>query len=263
VHIVVVCSHPDEEVLRFGGTIATHVKQGHKATIIVTTEGGIGHSSMPVEQLKKVGTQEAIDGGKVLGADVIVLDFDEQWIPTDPLVVARALIDPLRALKPDILLTHDPTGLPGDQSNTARGAIMAAERLYLPLLVTQHAPAPIPDTYYLPENNQKPDIYIDITDVIETRIASMRCFRTQIETSRDLYWDHSLLVRKPDPSKAEEIWINNLLKLPLRWGKQSGAEYAEAYVAYRSPWRKALPTLPFPKRLPGDWVNRPTDAGFV
>ena len=245
-HIVVVCSHPDEEVLRFGGTIATHVKQGSRATIVVMTEGGIGHASMPVEQLKKVGTQEAIEGGAILGADVVVLDFDEQWVPADPLVIARALIDPLRRLRPDVILTHDPTGLPGDQSNTARGVIAAAERLYFPLLVTEHPAIPIPDIYHLAENDQRPDIYIDITDVIETRIAAMRCFRTQIDTSRDLYWDHTLLVRKPDPSKAEEIWISNLLKLPLKWGKQSGAEYAEAYVAYRSSLRMARPSLPSP-----------------
>ena len=243
-HIVVVCSHPDEEVLRFGGTIATHVRQGHKATIVVMTRGGLGHSSMPVEELRRVSTEEVTEAAEILGSDIVVLDYEDQWVPADPLVIAEDLIDLLRGLQPNIILTHDPTGLPGDQSNTARGVIMAAERLYFPLLVTKHPEVPIPDIYHLAENNQNPDIYIDITDVMDIRIAAMRCHQTQIDTSRALYWDHQQLVRKPDPSKAEEIWINNLLKLPLRWGKRSGTEYAEAFVAYRSPLRMARPALP-------------------
>ena len=235
-HVVVVVAHPDEEAIRFGGTIAKHVRQGHKATIIVLTRGGAGHASMPVEKLRETRVKEVSRAADILGADLVVMrDYEDQWISADPLAVAKTLIDPLRALKPDVILVEDPTVLPCDQSNGARGAINAANRLFFPLLVTEHPAVPIPDIYHLAENNQRPDIYIDITDVIDIKIAAMRCHQTQI---------HSGLVHYPDASKAEETWIQNLLKLSVCWGKQSGTAYAEAFVAYRSPLRMARRTLP-------------------
>ena len=244
-HIVVIVAHPDEESIRFGGTIAKLVRQGHKATIIILTRGGLGHATMPVERLRKLRVNEVSKAAEILGADLIVMqDYEDQWISADPLAVARTLIDPLRALKPDIILAEDPTVLPCDQSNGGRGVIDAANKLFFPLLVTEHPAVPIPDIYHLAENNQRPDIYIDITDVIDIKTAAMRCHQTQIHTSEELYWDEAQLVRRPDASRAEEIWIQNLLKLSIRWGKQSGAEYAEAYVAYRSPMRMAQQTLP-------------------
>jgi len=251
-HIVVVVAHPDEESIRFGGTIARHVRLGHKATIIVLTRGGLGHASMPVGKLRETRVREVSKAAEILGADLIVMEtFEDQWIPADPHLVARTLIDPLRALKPDVILAEDPTVLPCDQSNGGRGVIDAAGKLYFPLLVTEHPAVPIPDIYHLAENNQRPDVYIDITDVIDIKTAAMRCHQTQIHTSADLYWDEAQLVRSPDASRAEEIWIQNLLKLSARWGKQSGAEYAEAYVAYRSPLRMARRTLPLREEIVG------------
>ena len=249
-HIVVVVAHPDEESIRFGGTIAKHVRQGHKATIIILTRGGLGHASMPVEQLRETRVKEVSRAAEILGADLVVMkDFTDQWIPADPHVVSRTLIDPLRALKPDIILAEDPTVRPCDQSNGGRGVVDAAGKLFFPLLVTEHPAVPIPDIYHLAENNQRPDYYIDITDVIDIKIAAMRCHQTQIHTSADLYWHEGQLVRPPDASRAEEIWIRNLLKLSTKWGKQSGVEYAEAYVAYRSSLRIAQQSLPVPLGL--------------
>ena len=247
-HIVVVVAHPDEESLRFGGTIAKHVKLGHKATIIVLTRGGMGHASMPVPQLRATRVKEVTKAADILGADLVVMeDFEDQWIPADPLAVAKTLIDPLRALKPDAILCHDPTVLPCDQSNTARGVIVATTRIYFPLYVTEHAAVPIPDIYHLAEMNQEPDIYIDITDVMDTRLAAMRCHQTQIHSARDLYWDGcGQTVRRPDASRVEEVWIEHQLRTELCWGARSGTKYAEAYVAYRSPLRMAQQSLPTP-----------------
>ena len=244
-HVVVVVAHPGEEAMRFGGTIATHVRRGHRATIVVLTKGGMGHASMPVEQLRETRVREVTKASEILGADLIVMqDFEDQWIPADPHVVARTLIDPLRALKPDVLLCHDPTVLPCDQSNTARGAIEAADKLYMPLLKTEYPPTSIPDIYHLCESYQRPDIFIDITDVMDVRIAAMRCHQTQIQAARDLYWEQSQLVRIPDANNVEEIVIQQEIKTELCLGKRAGAEYAEAYVAYRSQLHIAQPTLP-------------------
>lgn len=246
-HIVVVVAHPDEESIRYGGTIAKHVKLGHKATIVVLTRGGMGHASMPQAQLCEIRTQEVSKAAKILGADLIMLDYEDQWIPADSLALGKALIDPLRQVKPDVILCHDPTVFPCDQSNTARGVLVAAHRIYFPLLVTQHPPVPIPDIYHLPEMNQKPDVYIDITDVIETKVAAMRCHRTQIDAARDLYWksvDAPLSER--EASRVEELWTQDQLRRDRFWGDQSSAEYAEAFVAFRSPLhraRRAFPTL--------------------
>jgi len=245
-HIVVVVAHPDEESLRFGGTIVKHVRAGHKATIITLTRGGMGHASMPIPQLRATRVREISKAAGILGADVVVMeDFEDQWIPADPLAVARTLIDPLRALKPDVLLCHDPTVLPCDQSNTARGVLVAATRIYFPLLKTEHPSVPIPDIYHLPEMNQRPDIYIDITDVMDVRLAAMRCQQTQIFWARDLYWDAAPQdIKGMDDAAAEEAWIQQQLRTEVAYGAKCGAEYAEAYVAFRSPLRMARSTFP-------------------
>lgn len=145
-HIAVVVAQPDEEPIRVGGTVAKHVRQGHKATTIVLTRGGTGNASMPGEQLRETRVKEGSRAAEILGAGLIVMrDYEDQWISADPLAVAKTLIDPLRALKPDVMLVEDPTVLPCDQSNGARGATNAANRLFFPLLVTEHPAVPIPD----------------------------------------------------------------------------------------------------------------------
>ena len=254
-HMVVVVAHPDEESLRFGGTIAKHVRRGHKATIIVMTQGGMGHdASIPVPQLRATRVEEVTKAAEILGADLIVMeDFEDQWIPADPLAVAKTLIDPLRALRPDLILCHDPTVLPCDQSNTARGVIVAATRVYFPLLLTEHPPVAIPDVYHLAEMNQEPDIFIDIADVMDTRIAAMRCHQTQIFSARDLYWDGcAQMVRRPNSGRVEEVWIQHQLRTELCWGAKSGTDYAEAYVAFRSPLRMAQQSFPTRPGAVGD-----------
>lgn len=245
-NIVVVVSHSDEEAIRFGGTIAKQAKLGHRVSIICMVGKCYGHASMPLEQLWRVTEEELAASAKILGADYLMLDYQDQFIPDDAIALGRVLIDPLRALTPDVILTHDPTVLPCDQSNTARAVIVAATRVYLPLYVTEHPPIPIPDIYHLPEMNQRPDIYIDITDVIDVKIAAMRAHQSQIEAARDLYWAQcSMLTGELDVSEAEKVWVQqHLVREPL-WGQLSGTQYAEAYVAYRSPLsmaRKDFPT---------------------
>jgi LmbE family N-acetylglucosaminyl deacetylase len=244
-HIVVVVPHPDEETLRFGGTIAKYVKAGHKATIIVLTKGGLGHARMSSEELKQARTEEATKAAGILGADIIVMDdFEDRAVPTDPYALGEVLVDPLRALRPDIVLCNDPTRLPiRDQSNAALGVLSAVELLYLPLLEAKNPPAPTPDVYYLAES-QKPDVFIDITDVMDTRIAAMRCYKTQIEGAWELYWGPRSPDQIPDARTAEETWIQRELKTEAWWGKQSGVEYAEAYVAFKSPMKKARSAFP-------------------
>jgi LmbE family N-acetylglucosaminyl deacetylase len=243
--IAVVVAHPDEESIRYGGTIAKSVKLGHEVTIIILTRGGMGHSSIPPEELCKIRTEEVGKAAKILGARLVMLDYEDQWIPYDCLALGKALIDPLREAKPDVILCHDPTVSPCDQSNTSRGILVAAHRIYFPLLVTKYPPVPIPDIYHLPEMNQRPHIYIDISDVIEIKKAAMRCHQTQIEAARNLYWKScDVPVTERDVSKAEELWLEDQVRRDRFWGDQSGAEYAEAFVAFRSVLNRARNSFP-------------------
>jgi LmbE family N-acetylglucosaminyl deacetylase len=146
-HIVLVGAHPDDETFA-SGTIAKHVDRSHRATIVVATRGGRGHWEMEPEELMRTRSDEMSRAAEILGADVFVMDYSDASIP-DGDYLREALVDVVRRLMPDVLLTFHPLVWRDDHRRVGLAASDASVKASLPLHVTGYlAHRPEPDIYF-------------------------------------------------------------------------------------------------------------------
>ena len=126
--ILAVFAHPDDEGFGCGGTLAALVAGGHRVTLICATNGDVGEISDPElatpETLASVRQGELRAAMDVTGiADVRFLNYRdsgmEGWDDNDhpsslfqapEEKVVEQVVAVIREIRPDIVITHDPTG---------------------------------------------------------------------------------------------------------------------------------------------------------
>jgi N-acetylglucosamine malate deacetylase 1 len=232
-HVVSIGAHPDDEI-SCAGTLANYRRAGHRVTVVTMTRGGMGHMSLPTEELKRVRTAEAQAAARVLGADLRLLDWEDSAIP-ETRADALTLVEVLRELRPDIVLTHGPEQRHPDHRATFRLVSDAYYLCSLPLLETAHPWHGTGEIYFF--DSPDPDTYVDITDTLETKIEAAACHKSQYE---DWLVVHDAGVDRgglPD-FRAE------LRESAAFHGHRSGVRYAEAFRAYWPRAPKATPFLP-------------------
>lgn len=108
--VLVVASHPDDEVLGCGGTIAHHAENGATVEVVFLTKGvaaRIGNEG-DILSLQDQRLGMAREAAKILGAKApIFLDFPDQGLDTCALLdITQKLEQVVRELTPDIIYTH-------------------------------------------------------------------------------------------------------------------------------------------------------------
>jgi LmbE family N-acetylglucosaminyl deacetylase len=142
-------AHPDDEVLGPGGTLAHYAKSGAQVELVCTTRGEAGEIADPKlatpETLAKVREQELFCSAKSLGIDrVTLLDYRDSgmagtrdnyhpdaFINASPEHVLPQLVEVIRRLRPQIVITFEPYGGYGHPDHIAinrhtHSAILAA-----------------------------------------------------------------------------------------------------------------------------------------
>ena len=126
--VLAVFAHPDDEGFGCGGTLAALVAGGHRVTLVCATNGDVGEISDPAlatpETLWQVRQGELRNAMDVTGIDdVRFLNYRDSGMPgwddnnhpsslfqaQEGKVVER-LEAVIRELRPDLVITHDPTG---------------------------------------------------------------------------------------------------------------------------------------------------------
>jgi LmbE family N-acetylglucosaminyl deacetylase len=192
--ILGVAAHPDDLDFGASGTIAKWVKQGATCYYLICTNGckGSDDPKMTEEKLVKIRQQEQITAGKILGLkNVFFLKHNDTELVAD-LTLKKEIVYYIRKLKPDVVITTDPTiiysnrGFINHTDHRAAGQAtidavfpMARDRLTFPeyekLGLTPHKV----QTLYL-TSFDKPTEIIDISETIEIKINALRAHESQI-----------------------------------------------------------------------------------
>ncbi|UCH35671.1 MAG: PIG-L family deacetylase [Armatimonadota bacterium] len=232
--ILLVGAHPDDEI-HAAGAILNHTARGHRAVIVTMTRGGMGHMSMPTEELKRVRSREARACAKVLGAELVLLDHEDSAVPYSR-DVALELARLYRQHRPVCVLTHGPDDPHPDHRNTHKGAIDAFYLASLPLLDLGYPYFDLPQILCF--GGRDPDVYVDISKVMEKKIRAASKHKSQFEswlvehkagvdrkyTTRDIYG--------VIPRRAQAV------------GSAANVEYAEAFTSFFRPAPQATELLP-------------------
>ncbi len=215
--ILAIGAHPDDVELLCSGTLARYSKEGHEVCICHVCDGNKGSMTNTSKELAKIRRNEAISSAKIIGAisiwggisdGEVVLDLDSRV----------KIIDVIRQANPDILITQYPGDYHSDHVNVSKLVFEASYLANLKLWKTKYPPTDrLPFLYYMDTIagiNFEPVEYVDISEIIETKIKMILEMRSQLEWLKEMH-----------NCDAPEF-----IKAVARFrGFQAGVPYAEAF----------------------------------
>jgi LmbE family N-acetylglucosaminyl deacetylase len=215
---MVIVAHPDDAEFTVAGTVAAWTAAGCRVTYVLCTDGNTGshEPDMTRERLAEIRRAEQRAACATLGVgDVVFLGYDDgQLQPT--LDLRRDLVRVIRQVRPEVVITWDPTSLfisdeyinHPDHRAAAQAALDAtAPASAMPLLWPEAGePHRVGQVYIF--GNDRPNLWIDVTETIELKILALKQHASQMGD-----WD---------PTEMIKEWATEA-------GQEKGLTYAESY----------------------------------
>jgi N-acetylglucosamine malate deacetylase 1 len=226
-----VVAHPDDIEFMMAGTLVLLGRAGYELHYMNLANGSAGSSVMDAEETARVRTVEAREAAEVLGAAYHEPLTDDLTIFYTPELCAR-LGAVVREIDPTIVLVPSLNDYMEDHMITARLGVTASftrnisnyptdpptDAVFTESALYHAQPAGLRD----PVTRQivNPDVFVDITSVMETKTQALGCHRSQKE------W--------LDKSQGMDSYIKTMDELATEMGKLSGCfKFAEG-------WRRHL-----------------------
>ena len=166
--LVLTGAHPDDETLGIGGTLAQYAAAGYKVYYVCGTRGEVGEVAPEFMKgyasIAELRTHELECAARVLGlADVIYLGYRDSGMAgtndnkhTKALAaapveeVAKRIVEIIRRLKPEVIITSDPRGGYGHPDHIAihRATVIAYKAAGDPQKYPECGPAFQPQKLY-------------------------------------------------------------------------------------------------------------------
>lgn len=185
--VLAIGAHPDDVELLCGGTMAKYTKNGHKIMIATMTNGDKGHLIIPPRKLGRIRLEEARRAASVLGGQHVWVGFKDGEVFHNRNSVMKT-VEVIRKAKPDVVFTMSPQDYHGDHANTGRIVVEAVFDAGVPRIRTE-SPAHTPRKVYYCETvfgiGFEPDLWVDISDHIETKLKALQQHKSQIKWLKD------------------------------------------------------------------------------
>lgn len=185
-NVLAIGCHPDDLEIGCGSTLSAYVKQGHKVFMCHVASGDKGHAVILPDELKKIRNLEAEEAGRIIGVEEVinigVPDLEVNSFNED---TVNKIIDLIRYVKPDIIITHSPEDYMRDHIEVNKLVFNASFSSSVPHAFTNNpAYSAIPPIYYmdtLAGVNFLPTEYVNVTDHIEIKLNALNCHQSQIK----------------------------------------------------------------------------------
>ena len=189
-NILAIGAHPDDIEVLCGGTLALYAEQGHQVFMAVATNGNVGTPDLSREEIARVRHEEQKRSCAVIGAELIWMNFDDEWLFNDR-PTRTVFLDAIRRARPDVMFIHSANDYLADH----RVAGQIAEDCRIPCsvrLVETRLPHcdKIPDMFYMDNAagiEFQPEVWVDITSVIEKKRRMLACHQSQDVWMRKAY----------------------------------------------------------------------------
>lgn len=218
-NILAVGCHPDDLEIGCGGTLVRYARQGHRVTICVVANGNMGHVVIMPEELRAIRLIEMQQAGEMLGAmEVVSLGTPDLEVNSDNPKTVNQLVDVIRRVQPDTIITHAPEDYMKDHVEVSRLVFDASFSASIPHYLTPTlGVAKIVPLYYmdtLAGVNFIPGEYVDISETIEIKLQALNCHVSQVK------WMHD----------HDGIDFLDFVRTVAKFrGLQCGAAYAEGF----------------------------------
>jgi len=221
--ILVLAVHPDDAELGCSGTILKHIALGKKVGIVDFTRGELG--TRGTAETRDI---EAADSARVMGLHAREnLRFKDAFFKNDEdhqLEVIRMI----RKYQPEIVLSN---ALRDRHPDHKRAGDLANDSCFLSGLskiktfedgIEQEAWRPRLLLQYIQDYYIQPDVIIDITPYIETKIEAIKAFKTQ-------FYNPDL--DEPSTYISSPEFFESVIGRAREFGKSIGATYAEGFTS--------------------------------
>lgn len=223
--ILVVAAHPDDEVLGCGGTIVRHARKGDEVYCLILGEGITSRGKQQdkaegkdeVDQLRAQSKKAA----QVLGIkEIFFRDLPDNRFDTVPMLdIVKMIENMIDELQPDTIYTHHGADLNIDHQIAQRAVLTASRPLKdcpVKEIYAFEVPSSTEWTFDQSERAFHPNVFIDITETLETKVQAMQLYESEVRA-----FPHP---RSPDALRA----------IASRWGSVVGLEAAEAFQLIRT-----------------------------
>ena len=221
--ILVLAVHPDDAELGCSGTILKHIAEGKKVGIVDFTRGELGTSGTAETR-----DLEAADSAEILGLHAREnLRFKDAFFRNDE-AHQREVIRMIRKYQPEIVLSN---ALQDRHPDHGRASDLANDACFLSGLpkistqedgVEQEAWRPRLNLQYIQDHYIQPDVIIDITPYIETKIKSIQAFKTQFFNPE---------LDEPSTYISSPEFFESMIGRAREFGKSIGATYGEGFTS--------------------------------
>ena len=216
--VLVITAHPDDMEIACAGTLLKCKARGDRVVVCHLSDGNQGHEIIMPDELGKMRIKEAQKSCAIGGFETIWGGFHDLEIYDNNRESRDKVVDVIRKVDPDFIITHDPDDYMPDHTATSRLVFDACFTATLPHYKTQvDKKSKLTPIYYmdtLAGVRFNPTEYVDVTPYIDTKLQMLNCHESQIKWMRD----------------HDGIDFPDMVKTCCRYrGFQCGAEYAEGF----------------------------------
>jgi len=173
--------HPDDVELSCSGTLAVEIARGKRVAIVDLTRGELG-----TRGTAETRDEESMESARILGVHAREnLGMRDGFFQNDEAHQKR-IIQVIRKYQPSIVLAnilHDRHPDHGRAGQLVRDAAFLSGLRKIETSDEQGQPQqrwrPAYVLHYIQDNYFEPDLVIDISDVFELKLASIRAYKTQ------------------------------------------------------------------------------------
>ncbi|MBF0245600.1 MAG: bacillithiol biosynthesis deacetylase BshB1 [Planctomycetes bacterium] len=207
-------AQPDDIEIQAGGAVIKALRAGRGVVVCDACEGEMG-SNGSVEDRRR----ETLAASEILGLESRVnLQLRDGFLGEEKALLPT-IVKLMRELRPRIVITHPLNCRHPDHSAVARAVkdayFFTGAHKYLPELKATARPERV---YHFFENHEsRPDLLVDISEVIEIKKDSILAYRSQFLSSAELITDLN--------SGA----LERLCTRWKLWGQNAGVGWAEPY----------------------------------
>jgi LmbE family N-acetylglucosaminyl deacetylase len=196
---MVIVAHPDDAEFASAGTIAKWAREGKEIVYVLCTSGdkGTNDPSLSPAVLAEIRRREQEAACRVLGVKEVVFLGYEDGVLTSTIDLRRDIVRQIRRFKPDLVVCQDPTtrwfaqqylNHPDHRAagDAALDAVYPSARdphVFTDLLAEGLEPHKVREIFIVSRENA--DLWVDITDTIDLKIAALREHASQIGDRQD------------------------------------------------------------------------------
>lgn len=217
-------AHPDDVELSCAGTLLVEKNNGKKVGVVDLTQGELGTRGST--EIRK---KEAMAAAEILQLDIREnLKLPDGFFKNDEAHQLR-IIQAIRKYQPEIILCNAPEDRHPDHGRSAQ---LLEDAVFLAGLIKikttddnnelQGVWRPSYVFNYVQDRYLHPNFVIDISDVMEQKLSSIRAYSTQFNNP-DL--------NEPQTYISTPDFLESIIYRAKMYGKMIGVKYAEGYIS--------------------------------